>query len=73
MAVLATVLITISLNTFDRRTISFIKVSPIKHGAIVVLTMLIILSTNNLAAGVVLVSLLNYLIQGFNKRKGRDI
>lgn len=73
MAVLATVLITISLNTFDRRTISFIKVSPIKHGAIVVLTMLIILSTNNLAAGVVLVSLLYYLIQGFNKRKGRDI
>ncbi|NWK83214.1 SulP family inorganic anion transporter [Staphylococcus sp. GSSP0090] len=73
MAVLASVLITISLNTFDRRTISFIKIAPIKHACIVMFTMLIILSTNNLAAGVVIVTILYYLVKRFKNKKGRDI
>lgn len=69
MAVLATVLITISLNTFDRRTISFIKLSPFTNGGMVIVTMIIILITNNLAAGVVIVSVIYYLIQGFKKER----
>ncbi|WP_217972480.1 SulP family inorganic anion transporter [Staphylococcus xylosus] len=73
MAVLATVLITISLNTFDRRTVSFVKKAPIFNGGIVILTMAIILITNNLAAGVVIVTIGYYLILRLKNKKGRDI
>lgn len=65
MAVLATVLITISLNTFDRRTISFIRQSPLINAFIVILTMVLILISNNLALGVVVVTILYYFLKRF--------
>lgn len=73
MAVLATVLITISINTFDRRTISFIKKAPILNGMLIILTMTIILLTNNLAIGVVVVTVSYYMLLFTKNRKGRDI
>lgn len=71
MAVLSTVLITISLNTFDRRTIPFIKRAPILNGSTVILTFVIILITNNLAVGVVLVTIGYYIVNNL-KKKGSD-
>ncbi|PTI40144.1 SulP family inorganic anion transporter [Staphylococcus casei] len=71
MAVLSTVLITISLNTFDRRTIPFIKHAPILNGSTVILTFVIILITNNLAVGVVLVTIGYYIVNNL-KKKGSD-
>ncbi|MDV3051955.1 SulP family inorganic anion transporter [Staphylococcus ureilyticus] len=65
MAVLATVLITISLNTFDRRTIAFIRKSPLVNGFMVILTMVLILISNNLALGVVIVTILYYIFKRF--------
>ncbi|MBB2507349.1 C4-dicarboxylic acid transporter DauA [Staphylococcus cohnii subsp. cohnii] len=65
MAVLATVLITISLNTFDRRTIPFIRQSPLINAFIVILTMVLILISNNLALGVVVVTILYYFLKRF--------
>ncbi|WP_210128006.1 MULTISPECIES: SulP family inorganic anion transporter [unclassified Staphylococcus] len=65
MAVLATVLITISLNTFDRRTIPFIRKSPLVNGFMVILTMVLILVSNNLALGVVIVTILYYIFKRF--------
>ncbi|MES3704475.1 MULTISPECIES: SulP family inorganic anion transporter [unclassified Staphylococcus] len=65
MAVLATVLITISLNTFDRRTIRFIRKSPLVNGFMVILTMVLILISNNLALGVVIVTILYYIFKRF--------
>ncbi|WP_224395788.1 SulP family inorganic anion transporter [Staphylococcus cohnii] len=65
MAVLATVLITISLNTFDRRTIPFIRQSPLINAFIVILTMVLILISNNLALGVVIVTILYYFLKRF--------
>lgn len=65
MAVLATVLITISLNTFDRRTIPFIRKSPLVNGFMVILTMVLILISNNLALGVVIVTILYYIFKRF--------
>lgn len=65
MAVLATVLITISLNTFDRRTIPFIRQSPLINAFIVILTMVLILISNNLALGVVVVIILYYFLKRF--------
>lgn len=65
MAVLATVLITISLNTFDRRTIPFIRKSPLVNGFMVILTMVLILISNNLALGVLIVTILYYIFKRF--------
>ncbi|MGX0158085.1 sulfate permease, SulP family [Staphylococcus cohnii] len=65
MAVLATVLITISLNTFDRRTIPFIRQAPLINAFIVILTMVLILISNNLALGVVIVTILYYFLKRF--------
>ncbi|WQJ58790.1 SulP family inorganic anion transporter [Staphylococcus cohnii] len=65
MAVLATVLITISLNTFDRRTIPFIHQAPLINAFIVILTMVLILISNNLALGVVIVTILYYFLKRF--------
>lgn len=65
MAVLATVLITISLNTFDRRTIPFIRQSPLINTFMVILTMVLILISNNLALGVVIVTILYYILKRF--------
>lgn len=65
MAVLATVLITISLNTFDRRTIPFIRQSPLINTFMVILTMVLILISNNLALGVVIVTILYYFLKCF--------
>lgn len=65
MAVLATVLITISLNTFDRRTIPFIRQAPLINAFIVILTVVLILISNNLALGVVIVTILYYFLKRF--------
>lgn len=69
MAVLATVLVTIAFSTFDRNTMGFIKKSPLSNGCIVILTMCIILLTNNLAIGVILVTLCYYLIRYMIKKE----
>lgn len=73
MAVLATVLITISLGTFDRRTVPFIRKAPLLNSTLIISTVLLILITNNLALGVVVVTISYYMIFRFINKKGRDI
>ncbi|MDN6181497.1 MAG: SulP family inorganic anion transporter, partial [Staphylococcus equorum] len=73
MAVLATVLITISLGTFDRRTVPFICKAPLLNSTLIISTVLLILITNNLALGVVVVTISYYMIFRFINKKGRDI
>ncbi|OEK67040.1 sulfate permease [Staphylococcus equorum] len=73
MAVLATVLITISLGTFDRRTLPFIRKAPLLNSILIISTVVIILITNNLALGVVVVTISYYMIYRFINKKGRDI
>ncbi|MBE5666381.1 SulP family inorganic anion transporter [Staphylococcus sp. SS251] len=70
MVVLAVVLVSVSLNTFDRRTWSHMKSSPIKNGTLMLFTMLLILLTNNLAIGVIVGAVVYYLWQ-FISKKGR--
>lgn len=62
MVVLAVVLVTVSLNTFDRRTVSHIKEAPIMHSSIMLLTIIPILMTNNLAIGVIVGTIIYYII-----------
>lgn len=73
MAVLATVLITISLGTFDSRTVPFIRKAPLLNSTLIISTVLLILITNNLALGVVVVTISYYMIFRFINKKGRDI
>ncbi len=73
MAVLATVLITISLGTFDRRTVPFIRKAPLLNSTLIISTVLLILITNNLALGVVVVTISYYMIFRFINKKGCDI
>ncbi len=73
MAVLATVLITISLGTFDRRTVPFIRKAPLLNSTLIISTVFLILITNNLALGVVVVTISYYMIFRFINKKGRDI
>lgn len=73
MAVLATVLITISLGTFDRLTVPFIRKAPLLNSTLIISTVLLILITNNLALGVVVVTISYYMIFRFINKKGRDI
>ncbi|UMT77808.1 SulP family inorganic anion transporter [Staphylococcus roterodami] len=70
MVVLAVVLVSVSLNTFDRRTWVHMKSSPIKNGTLMLFTMLLILFTNNLAIGVIVGAVVYYLWQ-FISKKGR--
>ncbi|EHJ07369.1 SulP family inorganic anion transporter [Staphylococcus simiae] len=61
MVVLAVVLVSVSLNTFDRRTVSHIKEAPFKRGSLMLITMALILITNNLAIGVIVGTLIYYI------------
>lgn len=61
MVVLAIVLVSVSLNTFDRRTIAHIKEAPVKHSIIMLITMVLILVTSNLAVGVIVGSIVYYI------------
>ena len=72
MVVLASVLITISLNTFDRRTFQHIKGAPVKRGLVMGLTMILILITNNLAIGVIAGTLFYYILRLFFKKEGTE-
>lgn len=72
MAVLASVLITISLNTFDRRTFKHLREAPITHGIVMMITMILILMSHNLAIGVVIGTLIYYGIHFIFKKKGRQ-
>ena len=70
MAVLASVLIT-SLNTFDRRTFKHLKEAPIKHSIVMFITIILILMSHNLAIGVVIDTLIYYVIHFIFTKKGR--
>lgn len=72
MVVLASVLITISFNTFDRRTFQHIKGAPVKRGLVMGLTMILILITNNLAIGVIAGTLFYYILRLFFKKEGTE-
>jgi SulP family sulfate permease len=72
MAVLATVLITISLTTFDRRTKSYIQAAPLKNGTVIITTMMIILISNNLAYGVLFGTIFYYTINNILKNRRSD-
>ncbi|MDT3958679.1 SulP family inorganic anion transporter [Staphylococcus kloosii] len=72
MAVLATVLITISLTTFDRRTKSYIEAAPFKNGTVIIVTMIIILASNNLAYGVLFGTIFYYTLNNIFKNKRSD-
>ena len=69
MAVLASVLITLSLNTFDRRTFKRLKERPIKHSIVMFITIILILMSHNLAIGVVIGTLIYYVIHFILQRK----
>jgi SulP family sulfate permease len=72
MAVLATILITISLTTFDRRTKSYIQAAPFKNGTVIIVTMIIILASNNLAYGVLFGTIFYYTLNNIFKNKRSD-
>ena len=65
------VLITISLNTFDRRTFKHLKEAPIKHSIVMFITIILILMSHNLAIGVVIDTLIYYVIHFIFTKKGR--
>lgn len=71
MAVLASVLITISMNTFDRRTFKHLKEAPIKHSIVMFITIILILMSHNLAIGVVMGTIIYYVIHFIFTKKGR--
>lgn len=62
MAVLATVLVSIAFNTFDRRTLQAIREAPVQNTATIVITMAVTLTTNNLAFGVASGTLIYFMI-----------
>ncbi|WP_412518065.1 SulP family inorganic anion transporter [Staphylococcus simulans] len=70
MVVLATVLVSIALNTFDRRTFQAIKAAPVLNTATIVVTMVVTLVTNNLAFGVAAGSVIYVMIDLVSK--GRE-
>ncbi|WP_325050945.1 SulP family inorganic anion transporter [Staphylococcus simulans] len=70
MVVLATVLVSIALNTFDRRTIQAIKAKPLLNTATIIGTMIVTLVTNNLAFGVAAGSAIYLVI--YVVSKGRE-
>lgn len=72
MVVLASVLITVSFNTFDRRTLQHIKYAPVQRGLVMGLTMILILITNNLAIGVIVGTLFYYILRLFIKKEGTE-
>lgn len=69
MAVLATVLITISFTTFDRRTKAYIQAAPLKNGGVIIATMIIIIASNNLAYGVLFGTVFYYTINNILKKR----
>lgn len=71
MAVLASVLITISMNTFDRRTFKHLKEAPIKHSIVMFITIILMLMSHNLAIGVVIGTLIYYVVHFIFTKKGR--
>ncbi|WP_341461270.1 SulP family inorganic anion transporter [Staphylococcus haemolyticus] len=71
MAVLASVLITISMNTFDRRMFKHLKEAPIKHSIVMFITIILILMSHNLAIGVVIGTLIYYVVHFIFTKKGR--
>ncbi|PNZ26808.1 sulfate permease [Staphylococcus petrasii] len=72
MAVLASVLITISLNTFDRRTFKHLREAPITRTFVMLFTIILILSTHNLAIGVVAGTIVYYIVQFILRKGGRS-
>ena len=70
MVVLASVLVTVSLSTFDRRTFKYIQSSPIQNASVILLTMALILWTHNLAVGVIIGTIFYYLMNYFIKKVG---
>ncbi|PTI92028.1 SulP family inorganic anion transporter [Staphylococcus warneri] len=70
MVVLASVLVTVSLSTFDRRTFKYIQSSPIQNASVILLTMVLILWTHNLAVGVIIGPIFYYLMNYFIKKVG---
>lgn len=72
MVVLATVLVSIAFNTFDRRTILTIKQAPIKNTVTIGLTMIVTLTTNNLAFGVGAGAAVYLIFNLYLRNKGRD-
>ncbi|MCP6606645.1 hypothetical protein NL500_31090, partial [Klebsiella pneumoniae] len=64
------VLVSIALNTFDRRTIQAIKAKPLLNTATIIGTMIVTLVTNNLAFGVAAGSAIYLVI--YVVSKGRE-
>ena len=67
MAVLASVRITIFLNTFDSRTIKHIKAAPMVRLIVMGVSIILILITLNLVIGVVWGTIIHDVIYFFRK------
>ena len=72
MVVLATVLVSIAFNTFDRRTWTAIKEAPVRNTATILITMVVTLATNNLAFGVLSGTAIYLVFYFFGKGSGKD-
>lgn len=72
MVVLATVLVSIAFNTFDRRTWAAIKEAPVRNTATILITMVVTLATNNLAFGVLSGTAIYLVFYFFGKGSGKD-
>lgn len=72
MVVLATVLISIAFNTFDRRTWIAIKKAPVQNTATILITMIVTLTTNNLAFGVISGTIIYFIVKFFKKGWDKD-
>lgn len=65
IAAVVAVMIMISFTTFDFKSITNIKIIGLKDTLIMLIVVILVLLTNNLAIGVVIGSLLNFLITKF--------
>lgn len=70
MSILAGIMVVVSLSTFDFGTLKFIKQAKICDIVVLMSTIVLVLITHNLAVGVIVGSLLNYL---FNKNNLKEV
>lgn len=69
---LATVMLVVSITTFDFKSIINIKSTSIKDSAVMIITIICVVSTHNLAFGVIVGTVLNYILD-FRLFKNRNV
>lgn len=64
MAILAGIMVVVAFSTFEFKTFRLMKRAPKKDVLVIMVTIILVLLTHNLAAGVIVGSVLNLLLKG---------